>query len=143
MSIRSKLCMFLVGGAIGCASDGGIPFEEGEAATSQQAATVNTTAATVTGNCARLDEVEMSFPVYADFKVAGGWTTSSTAGDARRDWPAIERYGCGTFGSPNKNVVICYYRTDRGPDLKARKDFPSEYDCTCSDSTGRYTCIRQ
>jgi hypothetical protein len=124
---------------------------EDDLGTSQQAADVPATAPTVSGNCARPDEVGMEYPDYANFKVSGGWTSGNTSGNGIRSWAATARTGCNTFqasGSSNKNKVVCYYDSEqygswKGPQLAASKTFPSNYKCTCNSSTGAYQCIRQ
>jgi hypothetical protein len=161
MSIRSGLSVFLVcsmvvGGAsvVACNLQTGNEgaAADGDTATSEQAANVNTTAASVSGNCATIGEVGMDYGHMANFKVAGGWTSFNTSGDGITGFDAVARTSCNTFpsvaGNPHKNNVICYYDTEQfgsweGPQLGASKTFPLNYACTCTPSTGRYTCIRQ
>jgi hypothetical protein len=129
-----------------------IAGEDGKASTSEQAANVPATAATVTGTCARLSEVGMDYGHIANYKVAGGWSSFNTSGDGITGFQAVARTGCTTYPSPlenpHTNNVICYYDTEqfgswKGPQLGASKTFPTNYSCSCNSSTGRYTCIRQ
>jgi hypothetical protein len=153
--LESRLSVFLVGSMTACvamvacvAEMGGAADTEGAAATATEAATVTATAATVNGNCARLEEVGMEFEDYAVPKEAGGWSSGNTSGDAIRSWDAVARTGCNTFGSPNNNSVACFYDSEtkgswKGPRLAATKTFPYNYNCTCNETTGKYQCIRQ
>jgi len=153
MSIGSRMSLFLVVSVAACGTEmSEAPDEAGETSRSQQAANVPATAPTVTGTCARLEEVGMEFPSIATFKEAGGWTTFNPSGNGITGWSAIARESCNTFNTQpstsNKNRVVCYYTSQtfgswEGPQLGASKTFPSQYNCTCVPSTGKYTCVRQ
>jgi hypothetical protein len=161
MAIRLGLSLFLLGSMVlggasmaACNMQTGdeVADADGETATSEQAAQVNTTAATVTGTCAQVSEVGMDYGHMANFKVAGGWSSYNTSGNGITGFDAVARTGCDTSPSPStnahKNNVICFYDTEqfgiwKGPQLGASKTFPSNYACTCTSSTGKYTCVRQ
>ena len=153
LAVSGLVSVLAVGSMMACVAEMKSDANDSEDATgtSRQAAEVPATAATVSGSCARLEEVGMEFPDYANFKVAGGWTSFNTSGNGVRSWSAQARTGCATYassGSTYKNKVICYYDTEthgswEGPQLGASKTFPTQYECSCVSSTGKYTCIRQ
>jgi len=109
-------------------------------------------AKTIYGNCPQLSEVFTTWETVAtSYSAGGGWKVPKYAfsGGATDGIATAKKYqGCSaeisTSANKNKNRIHCIFAlTNSEPtsSIHVFKNKPENYNCSCTSSTGRYSCV--